>query len=235
MKKFVPWHVGFCAAVALFTSGCVTEKPHQPIPKTTKIGVVSLLGQSQFVLSENSAPSKVNAPGNKYQYAHPLPGEALDDKLTQDIVEHLKQEGYQNVQAISLPPNTNPVQALKNRPDLTMILVISPDDGKAPQKKLSLSNDETVFGYGLYFNDSPDKPETYAYLNYDISVYRAKDLDLVSNAFYSQKNELSGTHFVSNYHDRPTKTVAELNDWVHQNASSIIERQALETLNFSVA
>ena len=224
------------ASSLLLLTGCVTEKLNTPPPKQTKIGVVSLLGNSEFVLDENSAPSKAMGPSTHLAYAHALPGESVDQHLAQNIVQGLHEKGYTNVSMINLPPKSNPAEALKNQPDLAMILVISPDDGRPPQNQLShLNNDDMVFGYGAYFQDKNKDQHTFAYMNYDISVYNAKNLNLISTAFYSQQTELPFSHFAMNYHELPNTTVAALGTWVNQSASPVIQAQALETLGTSMA
>jgi hypothetical protein len=216
-------------------SGCVSEKLNQPVSKQTKIGVVSLLGKSQFVLDENSAPTKTISPSTHIAFAHGLPGETIDQKLAENIVNGLHEKGYSNVAMINLPPDTNVVQALKTQKDLAMILVISPDAGRAPEDKFAQIQDEQVFGYGAFFQDSQKNQHTYAYLNYDISVYNGKDLQLISTASYNQNTELPFAHFASNYHEIPHTTVASLENWMNNRASPLIQTQAIQTLDSSFA
>jgi hypothetical protein len=240
MKKSVSFFRNFLLLSGLIgiTScliGCVSEKLNAPTPKQTKIGVVSLLGKSQFVLDENSAPTKVIGPYNHFAYAHALPGEDINSQLAENIVQDLHQKGYTNVAVINLPPKSNPVEVLKNQPDFAMILVISPDDGRAPAlHQFAEKSDDMLFGYGAYFEDEPKNQHTFAYMNYDVSIYSAKDLNLMSTAFYSQSTELPFSPFASDYHALPNRTVAALKTWVSQDASPVIQAQALQALNTTI-
>jgi len=234
VKKISPFLICVIAPILALSAGCATEKSHTALPKNSKIGVLSLLGNSQFILAENAAPIRNISPQQEPHYSHPLPGERLDDKLATHIAQRLKAAGYPNAEAILLPLKANPVQALKSRTDLNFLLVVSPDDGKAPQQVIDPSNDETLFGYGEYFNDSGKVKETFAYLNYDVSLYRSKNLDLLSHEFYSQSQELSFAHFAKKYEDLAPSTVTEFSNWINQTALPIIEIQALDLWDDSV-
>jgi hypothetical protein len=217
----------------LSLTGCVSETVTQPVPKDTKIGVVSLLGPSQFVLDENSAPTKAISPSSQIAFAHELSAEPTDQKVAENIVSALHHKGYTNVAMINVPAGANPVQTLKNQKDLAMILVVSPDAGHAPQTKVGSIHDDQLIGYGAYFQDNPKEQHTYAYLNYDISVYNAKNMQLISTASYNQKKELPFTHFASNFHDLPHTTVASLQKWMNNSAAPMIQAEALRTLDHS--